>query len=77
MSRDKKFCQWNPGTIFTICGALVSAGKTLEEIKVYVKTEDFSTQVRENFEKQVDISFFQTELLVSEKNIDHNNIENK
>lgn len=36
---------------------LVSAGKTLEEIKEYVKTEDFAIQVRKNFEKQVDISF--------------------
>lgn len=35
----------------------VSAGKTLEEIKEYVKTEDFAKQVRGNFEKQVDISF--------------------
>ncbi|WP_413854800.1 hypothetical protein, partial [Candidatus Ruminimicrobium bovinum] len=35
----------------------VSAGKTLEEIKEYVKTEDFAKQVRKNFEKQVDMSF--------------------
>ena len=35
----------------------VSAGKTLEEIKDYVKTEDFAKQVRENFEKLVDKSF--------------------
>lgn len=40
---------------------LVSAGKTLKEIKEYVKTEDFAIQVRKNFEKQVDICFFQTE----------------
>lgn len=37
---------------------LVSAGKTLEEIKGYMKTEEFAKQVRENFEKQVDVSFF-------------------
>lgn len=35
----------------------VSAGKTLEEIKDFVKTEDFAKQVRENFEKLVDKSF--------------------
>ena len=35
----------------------VSAGKTLEEIKEYVKTENFAKQVRKNFEKQVDMSF--------------------
>ena len=35
----------------------VSAGKTLEEIKEYVRTENFAKQVRENFEKQVDMSF--------------------
>jgi hypothetical protein len=40
---------------------LVSAGKTIEEIKEYVKTEDFVKQVRENFEKLIDISFCQTE----------------
>lgn len=36
---------------------LISAGKTLEEIKEYVKTGDFAKQVRENFEKLVDKSF--------------------
>ena len=38
----------------------ISSGKTLKEIKEYVKTEDFAKKVRKNFENQVDISFFQT-----------------
>ena len=40
---------------------LVSAGKTLEEIKEYVNTEEFAKRVRESFEKQVDNSFILTE----------------
>ena len=36
---------------------LVSAGKTLEEIKEYVKSDAFSMQVKENFEKQIEDSF--------------------
>ena len=36
---------------------LVSAGKTLEEIKEYVKSDTFSVQVKENFEKQIECSF--------------------
>lgn len=46
--------QYNKAINTTI---LISAGKTLEEIKEYVKSEDFAKQVRENFEKLVDKSF--------------------
>jgi len=38
----------------------ISAGKTLEEIEEYVRTDDFATQVRDLFERRVEICFGQT-----------------
>ena len=35
----------------------ISACRTLEELKEYVKSEPFSMQVKENFEKQIEESF--------------------
>ena len=36
---------------------LISAGKTLEELRTYVQTDHFLNQVKENFEKQIELSF--------------------
>jgi len=36
----------------------ISACRTLEELREFVKTDAFSTQVKENFEKQIEESFF-------------------
>ena len=39
---------------------LVSAYRTLEQLRDYVLTENFEKVVRDNFEKQIDISFAQS-----------------
>lgn len=36
---------------------LISACRTLEQLRDYVQTENFEKVVRENFEKQIEISF--------------------
>lgn len=35
----------------------ISACRTLEELRAFVKTDAFSIQVKENFEKQIEESF--------------------
>ena len=35
----------------------ITAGKTLEELREYAKSENFSVQIKEGFEKQINISF--------------------
>ena len=39
---------------------LISAYRTLEQLRDYVLTENFEKVVRDNFEKQIDISFAQS-----------------
>ena len=37
---------------------LISACRTLEELREYTRTDDFIRHVKENFEKQIDSSFY-------------------
>lgn len=48
--------KYNRGNDTTI---LVTACRTLEQLRQYVRTEDFEKVVRGNFDKQIDISFSQ------------------
>ena len=48
--------EYNSGNEITI---LVTACRTLEQLREYVRTDDFETVVMENFYRQIDISFSQ------------------
>lgn len=49
----EEYNSWNEITI------LVTACRTLEQLREYVRTDDFETMVMENFYRQIDISFSQ------------------